>query len=295
MITSLSEDIKEYPELCKKAFNDDVIFNSFRNEWIYTKIIEIVSYKEGLGYLNTILSQTPELAASFDEFRKNDEYGGPVVYDYGIYGKFSPTTLRYIKVLSDIKYFFGDIRKFKVIEIGGGYGGLCRIICNFFAVDSYTIVDIKPALNLTKKYLSKYNIQNLNFLTANDLDGSKKYDLLISNYALSECRRPVQQYYFDKVVKNSSRGYVTWNFIGYKDSFTIKELSEKLKNAAIIASNPERFSMSRILIWGSAKKFTPYFLFGFNLRARIRDIQIFVSAVRKFRDFLKKKLLSFYF
>jgi len=264
METSLSDN-KEYPNFCDLAVKEDKIFKSFRRSQIFCSIVETLTYEQGLKYLKVIISQTPELIDRFDDFRKNDLYGEPIIYDYGEYGKFAPTTLRYIKVLSDLKVLFGDLNNTKIIEIGGGYGGLCRIISDFFNIDSYIIVDLKPALNLAEKYLLKYEVKNVKYATADDLSQEAKYDLVISNYAFSECRKPVQEFYFKKIVKNSSRGYITWNFISSEidnfDKYEINELAGKINNHIIIASKPHSFSVSRILIWGNNKKFTSYSLF----------------------------------
>ena len=83
-----------------------------------------------------------------DAFKSNDKYGSPFVFDYPGVENISPTTLRYIKVLSDLKKHFGPLDGMNICEIGVGYGGQCRIINSMYRPSTYTLVDIRPALRL---------------------------------------------------------------------------------------------------------------------------------------------------
>ena len=64
----------------------------------------------------------------FHRFRENDRLGSPLTCDYDACGRFSPTTLRYAKVYSDLMRLFRDLDGQRIIEIGGGYGGQCFVI-----------------------------------------------------------------------------------------------------------------------------------------------------------------------
>lgn len=295
MRTSLSDN-REYPAFCSLAAKDDKVFKSFKKNPAYNAILEHATYKQGKGYLKVIISQTPELVNYLDKFRENDRYGEPVIYDYGSYGKFSPTTLEYIKVLSNLKTIFGDLKNMKIIEIGAGYGGQSKIISDFFKINSYTIVDLKPVLSLAKKYLSKVGVKNVSFLTADELNKEEKYDLIISNYSFSECVRSVQDLYFEKVIRNSQRGYITWNFLNQEidfDLYTIKEFSSKIKNPKIIVSRPEAFSVGRILFWDDTKKFFSFSLF---YLARIENflVNLFPIVYMNLAIFLKQNFPGLY-
>lgn len=295
--TSLSDNQK-YPSFCDLAAKNDEVFENFRKNSVYSAIVESVRYKLGKKYLKIINSQTPELVNWFDKFRENDRYGSPYIYDYGKYGRFSPTTLRYIKVLSDLIIIFGDLKNMKIVEIDGGYGGQCKIISDFFNINSYSIVDLKPSLDLSKKYLDKLRVKNVSFLTSDDLlNKEKKYDLVISNYAFSECLRPIQNFYFEKVIRNSERGYIIWNFINEKtgfDLYTIKEFSEKIKNARVIVAKPHSFSATRILFWDDNKKL---FCFSLCYLARIENaiINFFPIIYMNLVIFLKQNFPRLYY
>src|SRR5205807_1900385 len=116
------------------------------------------------------LVQWPDLQASFERFRENDRLGSPQVCEYGQHGTFSPTTLRYINVLSDLRRLFGDLDGLRVLEIGGGYGGQCFVTSVLFKPRSWTIVDLGPCRALQRAYLNRLGVPNLHFLSAEQLE-----------------------------------------------------------------------------------------------------------------------------
>ena len=119
-----------------------------------------------------------------DEFKDNDDLGGANRVDYGEpFGKVSPSTLRYVRNALDISYFFGEGELNKIVEIGGGYGGLCKTISCLCDFDEYHLYDIEPASKLQEKYLSKFGIKAVHHSVPEE---TKDIDLLISNYAYSE-------------------------------------------------------------------------------------------------------------
>ena len=120
-------DHSEYVELCHFASWNNESFSKFRSNPDYTPVLEHVSFEQGAEYLKFIPSD-----ACFDEFKKNDLYGGPKVCDYPGTGEISPTTLRYIKVLYDLEKFWGSLEGARGFEIGVGYGGQCRLCCDYF-------------------------------------------------------------------------------------------------------------------------------------------------------------------
>ncbi len=56
----------------------------------------------GQQYLD-IITRDPDVFGRMDLFRENDEYGGPLQFDYPSVWRISPSTLRYVKVLADLK------------------------------------------------------------------------------------------------------------------------------------------------------------------------------------------------
>ena len=263
--TSCTE-FTEWPVICAKAAKEDVVFETFRRNSASKGVVDTVSFKAGKDYLRLILSQSPELIDYLSKFRTNDDVGSPDIYGYRyklfspkIY--FSPTTLRYIKVLSDLKKHFGNLDGMRIIEIGVGYGGQCKIISDLYNFESYTLVDLSSCLPLVKKYLDRFGVKNLNYTTLDDLENNGKYDLVISNYAFSEITRSIQDIYIEKVISKSSRGYMLCNFSthGTKiNSYSEQELVNLIdeNKVMVFKKKPELAKIDvscniSLLIWGS--------------------------------------------
>jgi len=49
---------------------------------------------------------------------------------------------------------FGLLDDAKIVEIGGGYGGQCKIIYDCFEPISYLMIDLGELLKLQEKYLN---------------------------------------------------------------------------------------------------------------------------------------------
>ncbi|BDA70165.1 putative methyltransferase [Calothrix sp. PCC 7716] len=248
--TSLSDN-QIYPNFCLQASNDYRIFQNFRSNSIYTEILEHVTYKQGNDYLQQI-QKSPQILAEIDKFRDNDKVGNPRVFTYDSVGKFSPSTLRYIKVLSDLEDIFRNLNSLNICEIGVGYGGQCRVINSYYKPNTYTLVDIKPALMLAQRFLDNFIIESkLIYQTMNELDKFSKYDLLISNYAFTELPRVIQDVYLEKIILNSQRGYITYNeitpvnFNSYKKS----ELLDIIPNAKVMEEVPLTYPNNCIIFW----------------------------------------------
>jgi putative sugar O-methyltransferase len=151
---------------------------------------------------------------NLDQFLENDLIGNPKQFVYGG-GKISPTTLRYIKNCLDLSSICENEEISKVVEIGGGYGGLCKtlsVLCDF---DEYINVDLSEGLKVQEKYLKNFSkiYSKIKFIPCERLDSISDIDLLISNYSLSELDIQSQLNYYDKVIKNSKIVYITYNLM----------------------------------------------------------------------------------
>lgn len=209
---SLSES-SSYPSFCLEASNNSEVFACFKRNTTYNMILEHVSYDLGLKYLNIIIQQYPELIPFFDSFRENDMIGNPITFNYGEYGFFSPSTLRYIKTAGDLIKKFGDLSKMNVVEIGGGYGGQCKILSCLGMFKNYIIIDLFQCNQLSRRYLRELDVQNVSFIDNKDLSSIPNCDLVISNYAFSEIDSREQEKYLINVIKNAKNGYMIYNFI----------------------------------------------------------------------------------
>ena len=129
----------------------------------------------------------------------NDWYGHPVMHNYN--GKqFSTSTLQYIGVLANLIENFGTLDDIRICEIGGGYGGQCRTIYDMFAPACYHIIDLPEVCELQRKYCRAECFTE---------PTGDEYDLVISNYALSEILD--NSLYIEQVVNRSTHGYITCN------------------------------------------------------------------------------------
>jgi putative sugar O-methyltransferase len=227
------------------------MFSNFRSDPVYNEILEHVSREQGAEYLKIIPS-----SEHFDEFRKNDLYGGPRVFNYPEVGDFSPTTLRYIKVLYDIEKFFGNLDGAKVFEIGVGYGGQCRLCCKYFDLKEYVLLDLPQVLRLAERYLMLYPLKpKLTFKTINECSRGKKIDLVISNYAFTEISRDIQDVYIKKIIKKSKRGYITYSDIsGDLNSYKKQELLSIIPGSAEYPEEPATHPGNCIIAWGTARR-----------------------------------------
>jgi len=210
MNTSASDN-NSYNNVIELILKDDNSFQNFKQLPDYNIVLEHVSNSLGQDYLNVIKRDNPFLLGSVNEFKVNDIYGNPMTFKYDEIDMISPSTLRYIKVLSDLIKMKIDLTDKNIIEIGGGYGGQCLILSKYFKFKSYTIVDLNGPLRLSEKYLNLHEIKNVLFKEMNDLDNASTYDFMVSNYAFSECNKEVQNIYYDKIIKNSTAGYMTSN------------------------------------------------------------------------------------
>ncbi len=248
VLPSSVSDNGEYPVFCASAAADDKVFRTFKSHPSYTLTLEHVTPEEGLECLKMILSGDGALAGLLDKFKDNDRYGSPPLFDYGAYGRFSPTTLRYVKILEDLRNLFGDLNGKHIVEIGGGYGGQCQIITSFFNVASYTVYDLAPVAALIRKYWDKNGVRaNVNALPFSELRAGMPCDLVISNYAFSECIEEVREMYLDKLILRAPAGYMICN---YFDEPTRAGIARRIPGAKMIAEKPQTAPDNFVLVWG---------------------------------------------
>lgn len=187
--------------------------------------------------LHAIFEHCPKIIA--DEYYKiipewllakgftNDFYGSPKLHSYG-QKKFSTSTLQYIGVLSNLIRKYGSLDGWRICEIGGGYGGQCRTIHDVYKPECYHIIDLPEVCELQRRYCQAQSFTE---------PTGQEYDLVISNYALSEIQN--NKSYIDNILRKSTHGYITCN----TDMVAIDWPHEKFSDIA-----QERES-NYILIW----------------------------------------------
>lgn len=243
MNTSISDN-NEYPLFCEQAAINENLFSVFKSQKTYTDILEHVTFEEGNEYIK-LFSKNKTIIDNLEKFSINDTQGTPRVYKYNI-GIFSPTTLRYIKILSDLSQL--DLNNLNIVEIGAGYGGQYTTIRQLFKPKKYTFVDLPPVNKLISKYVNnlKFNDIPLDFYDINNLLEISA-DLVISNYAFSECTTNIQDIYINKIIKNCKHGYMLYNNMqGYNHIEFIPKIDKKVK---IFAEIPNTHPKNVLLTW----------------------------------------------
>lgn len=183
-------------------------FNQFRGvNKNYGRILEHLTQNDGQIYGDYIIKNYWEILQYLSFFKENDIIGNPILFDYNVFGKINPTTLRYIKFVGDIKKIFGNLNGLDLIEIGGGYGGLIKILTTIYDFNSIKLFDLPNPLQLQKKYLGKFNI-NVETYTYEDDFNINKNSIIISNYAWCECDRVTRDLYLEKIINKVKYTYM---------------------------------------------------------------------------------------
>ena len=300
-LTSSSE-VLEYPEFCATAAADDEVFAGFRSKQAYQTILEHFDADAGRTYLEKILTQSPDCFHRFERFRNNDRLGGATRYDYGKFGLFSPSTLRYASLLLDIESLFGNLAGKKVVEIGGGYGGLARLICSEHDVRDYTLFDLPQVLGLARKYLAGFGddlLDKFRFETLDRYSDTQQFDLLISTCALTECLPTVQEEYLTRVVQNSKAGFVLYNVKAeaYHPAVLLEKIrSMRFEHLGSLPEVPRTSPRNFLLIWSTdipnvALKPLPYGLSRGVYRHAPFLLAMHLAAIRQIKG-LKDALTS---
>lgn len=232
-------------------------FKNFKQQPIYMKILEHVSYDQGKEYIKYIIKNDKILLEKIDVFLKNDEIGNPRRYFYNELNKIiSPTTLRYIKIASDIKKIFKD-KINNIVEIGCGYGGQFLILDKILKINNYLLIDLHDVNKLIEKYLECHLLNSAyETKTINKMTYDKSYDLVISNYAFSELPTETQLIYIKKILINSKNGYMIMNSGSKESNFKKNHLSvEEIKNyipsIQILEEEPNTEPNNFIIVWGN--------------------------------------------
>jgi hypothetical protein len=241
----------KYIECIDKAIAHETLFNQFRSNLDYTWVVETVNKPNGLVCLNEVQKNTPELLTHLPKFCTSEKQGGPEVCyyeDFDIY--ISPTTCRYIKILSDMVMRFGSLDGLDIVEVGGGYGGQCKIIHDMFKPKSYTIVDINSALRLAVKFLERFKVKIIPRAVTDDT--IVPYDLFISNYAFTEFDKPYQHFYDKHILQPSRMGYMICNFIGQRTepAYSITDII-KLKADGKAFPEVPNSGKNIVYVWGT--------------------------------------------
>jgi hypothetical protein len=208
---------------CYNIVNNPDEFKVFKRNAAFCSIIgNDVLEKNISDSIYDIIINDIDIMNKIDRFKTNDLYGSPKLYEYPILKTISPGTLYFIYILKDIRDKFGDLSNFNIVEIGSGYGGQAKIILDS-DIKSYSMIDLEPTLNLCKYYLSLFNYKNVKFQTSDNIKQAS-YDLVISNWCLSEFDETGMEFYIENVIKYCNNGYFLMNSWDHRKQFFIDAL-----------------------------------------------------------------------
>jgi hypothetical protein len=252
---SVSDD-GGYVAAVRAAVSEQAKFDRFKEDPRYIRILEHTSFKQGQEYFERIHLIAPDFIRNFEPFLDNDIVGGGEKYSYPLVGNCSPSTLRYVKVVADLRFHFGSNLGFRVAEIGVGYGGQLLTLDKVLSYREYHLYDLQDVLALASKYLECHLLNgSYKAKTINQFAGDIEYDVVISNYAFSELPSKVQSIYLEKIISKAKRGYLTMNsgrsdsaFVS--DKMSLDELVSRIPNAKVIEENPKTHPGNYILCWG---------------------------------------------
>lgn len=250
--TSLS-DHASYRSFCSLAAADDEVFRRFRSTHrSYSDVLEHVSGTLALEYASHL--RLPETATEVElKLATTDRVGTPLEIQVPGVGSVTGSVLRYLSVARDIQALPGVHAESHFLEVGVGYGGQVRVLANLFPGASFTLVDLPETLNLARRFLEASRVEaDISYVAASAVRPVES-DVFISNYALSELRRRVQNMYLSNFVSRSRSGYVTWNAISPRSyrSMTIEDLVSRV-GGVVAPESPLSYPGNVVIRWWNA-------------------------------------------
>lgn len=234
--------IDDYLQACTEFSENPETFKTFKQNPRYTPVLEHLTSDDAELYYSEMKCKNQITPAILKQIKENDNHGNPILFDHYALGTISPTTVRYLKNTLDIVDQFSQKLPFqKVLEVGGGYGGLCKVFHCFNKFDSYHLVDFPEVNSLSSLYLSKFKSlkTKIHHISTDNVKEVKDLDLFISNYAFSECSREFQELYYDNFIKNSRHFYIVYNNFT-QNNMSPEEFIEKADKNFYITSEVEK-------------------------------------------------------
>ena len=246
-------DSSAYLQIIGSAVENEESFAKFRSNREYRQILEHVSKAQGYEYLREISFGAFNLRESLSKIDFLNNCGSPLVYYYPRLGVLSPTTLRYLKVFDELNRLFPNLKTMSIAEIGGGFGGQAAVLRRLSGFKSYTVYDLPEVHQLQSKFLKANNSELNIFYKDGRSAPSGKFDLVISNYAVSELKRELQVAYIENVVKSSTCGYLTWNLISQDrlGGLRVEEVLRHIPSAKVTNESPLTDEGNVLITWGA--------------------------------------------
>lgn len=203
------EGEERYLAYLRRIADDEEEFARFRRNADVRGIIDGVTPDAAAAYLRRIDGLAPGwLDDNWTELARNDEVGDPQLARFRP-GTMAPVTLRYAWNALEMDRELSLAGK-SVVEIGGGYGGLARLVCALFRPARYSIIDVPEALTAAARYLAHFDLgeTQVSFFPP---DTIIEADVFVANYSVAEFDRAEQRRYLDNVILRTRSGYLTHN------------------------------------------------------------------------------------
>lgn len=216
-----------YIEKCRLFSSDDKEFKRFRQDPTYQNILEGSARIIGDLNLDRILKEYPKdveyILSNLSRFKENDIYGTPTIRNYDRFGDMAPATVKYICSAMDIKSIVGDFIPKSIVEIGGGFGALCKTLSVLYDFNRYILIDLPDVISLCRKYLNHFDEikEKITYFTTEEFENIYQIDgidLFIADSSLAECNRETQDKYIDRILMGSKFGYITYNTLHLDNS-----------------------------------------------------------------------------
>jgi hypothetical protein len=244
-------DKSSYLAIVNLACSSEDVFNSFRRNIHYREILDHVSFSQGKIYLDLLRNSRKDVRKLLAKVKNIDKVGGPIRHFYAPYGFYSPTTFRYLWVYHCLIKTFGSLDDLRVAEIGGGFSGQAAIIAKLESIKEYALYDLPEVLNLQKRVISKLRITG-NFTFENGLNPTKKkYDLVLSNYAISEIAPKLQEKFFSTIINSAEAGYFIWNLLSEQNfgGMSISDVLARIPNSQLLVEQPLTAQGNKVIYW----------------------------------------------
>jgi len=152
---------------------------------------------------------------------------------------------------------FGQKTPLKIVEFGGGFGNVCRLMFarKKYEIKKYTIIDQKGMQQVQdfflKKTLSEKDYKNINLIESQpDINSQEPYDLFISNHAITEFDT-IKYFEYCHLMDNCKYVFIT-TCLNSVSEFTI--MFHLLSKMEVVAYYAESENMFHILLKNKQKE-----------------------------------------
>lgn len=212
---------QRFIKLCRNALNDPKVFKDFRNDVGFTSVM-IGQNRE--AYIKEYIKEYMDTPID-NQIMELDMIGNQ---DMPSDGGLSALYYRHFFTAREILGRWSDVRT--IVEIGSGHGGLAGVLSIMKPDIQYTLIDLPIVNEFSKRYIPKKLQANMRWMDCNAIM-PRKYDLLISEFTLSELTQKMYEDYYKNVIQYCKNAYLVMNFWDTKDKEENKEGLKKIYNS----------------------------------------------------------------